>query len=251
MTLEGGHSPGTLRRRLAGRAACPHCRVCAHALSTRPPARRHGWTQRAAAALFLLASAAALAGPTSAPPAGAPGGALPCVRCQSESLRRRLLQAAAPAALPAAPSAADQGALIVPAPAPAPEQPRVIAQWLHVVYQLFGPSIEPFTEALRQDFVLQLNWTLVEVDLADIEILSVEEFLPLTGPNAETLMRLSAGPKKHMAPNSTVLAAAPGPDVRGANTTTPASYLRSVTGRRLLQDPVGARRGLAARAQVT
>ena len=202
--------------------------------------------QRAAAVLALLASATALAGSTSVPPSSAPGGALPCIACCGDGARRRLLQAAAPAAHLGAPVAADRGDLIVPAPAPAPAQPRVTAQWLHMVYQLFGPNIEPFTEALRQDFVQQLNWTLVEVDLQDIEILSVEEFLPLTGPKAETLMRLSASPTKHAELSGAVLAAAPGPDVRTTNTTTTASYLRSVTGRRLLQDPVGAQRGSVA-----
>ncbi|KAK9820960.1 hypothetical protein WJX81_007609 [Elliptochloris bilobata] len=119
--------------------------------------------------------------------------------------------------------------------APAPASAAIVAQWLHVVYQLFGPSIEPFTEGLRQTFVLQLNWTLVEVDLEDIEILSVEEFLPLTGPSAETLMRISGSPHKHSSLSGAEVAAAPGPDARTRGAATTASYLRSLTGRRMLQ----------------
>ena len=118
-----------------------------------------------------------------------------------------------------------------------------VAQWLHVVYQLFGPNIEPFNDTLRTIFVVQLNLTLVQIDLEDIEILSVEEFLPLTGPNSETLGRLavdSSPHNKHAVLAGAVMAAAPGlgPGQLGVSTSAPP--LRSNTGRRLLQTSVGA-----------
>lgn len=151
--------------------------------------------------------------------------------------RRHLQQALAPPAL-----VVGQGA---PVPAYSSGYPlgAPIAQWLHVVYQLFGPNIEPFNDTLRTILVLQLNLTLEQIDLEDIEILSVEEFLPLTGPNSETLGRLAADSSphnKHAVLAGAVLAAAPGLGPGQLVVSTSAPPLRSSTGRRLLQTSVGA-----------
>ncbi len=218
-------------------------------LSARPVARRHAWALRLAAALALLACCGAGAHPAGAwrAPGGARAGA---AAAWGGGARRALLQAPVPLL--------GRHQLNGPARAPAPALPSApapasnCAQWMHVTYQLFGPGIEPFTEGLREIFVEQLNYTLVEVDFEDIEILSVEEFLPLVGPSSETLARLAGHAAKQHAGRGGAggdAAAAPGPGAPPLGASVVSSSLSSIGGRRLRQAGVGARPGRAARKQ--
>jgi len=214
--------------------------------SARPVARRHAWALRLAAALALLACCAAGAHPAGA--GRAPGSARAGAAAGGRGARRALLQAPVPLLgrhQLNGPARAPAPAL-APAPAPASE----CAQWMHVTYQLFGPGIEPFTEGLREIFVEQLNCTLVEVDFEDIEILSVEEFLPLVGPSSETLARLAGHAAKQHAGRGGAggeAAAAPGPGAPPLGASVVSSSLSSIGGRRLRQAGVGARPGRRAR----
>lgn len=203
--------------------------------------RRHGWALRYAALVLLLIAAKPSRGAESSSHAAAavPGSAhAQHGAAHTRQFQRRHLQhARAPLSL-----VVGQGAL-VPAYSSGSPLGTPVAQWLHVVYQLFGPNIEPFNDTLRTIFVVQLNLTLVQIDLEDIEILSVEEFLPLTGPNSETLGRLAADSSphnKHAVLAGAVMAAAPGLGPGRLDVSTSAPPLRSNTGRRLLQTSVGA-----------
>lgn len=70
--------------------------------------------------------------------------------------------------------------------APAPSQPA----YLLVVMEVHGSNIQPFGYQDRVDFMVALDDAIIDIDLSNIELLAVEEFLPASGPSAESLVNL-------------------------------------------------------------
>ena len=82
--------------------------------------------------------------------------------------------------------------------------------------QVDGDSIQPFGYQLRADFLHSLDDAVSAISLQNIELLAVEEFLPASGPSAESLSSLmggsSAGGGYAATPNSSSSSApTPGP----------------------------------------
>ncbi|CAL8469015.1 g8556 [Coccomyxa elongata] len=72
------------------------------------------------------------------------------------------------------------------APAPAPD----VAAYLLIVMEVHGVDIQPFGYQDRLDFLVSLDDAIDDITLDNIELLAVEEFLPASGPSAESLMNL-------------------------------------------------------------
>ncbi|BDA45207.1 probable serine/threonine-protein kinase SIS8 at C-terminar half [Coccomyxa sp. Obi] len=72
------------------------------------------------------------------------------------------------------------------APSPAPDQ----AAYLLVVMEVHGVDIQPFGYQDRLDFLVSMDEAIDDITLDNIELLAVEEFLPASGPSAESLMNL-------------------------------------------------------------
>lgn len=58
------------------------------------------------------------------------------------------------------------------------------------VRQMHGVNIQPFGYQDRLDFLVSLDDAIDDINLDNIELLAVEEFLPASGPSAESLMNL-------------------------------------------------------------
>lgn len=56
--------------------------------------------------------------------------------------------------------------------------------------QVHGANIQPFGYQDRADFLVSLDQAIDDITLDNIELLAVEEFLPASGPSAESLMNL-------------------------------------------------------------
>ncbi len=56
--------------------------------------------------------------------------------------------------------------------------------------QVHGVDIQPFGYQDRLDFIVSLDNAIDDINLDNIELLAVEEFLPASGPSAESLMNL-------------------------------------------------------------
>ncbi len=55
---------------------------------------------------------------------------------------------------------------------------------------MHGSDIQPFGYDDRVDFLVALDDSIVHINLSNIELLAVEEFLPAAGPAAESLLNL-------------------------------------------------------------
>lgn len=62
--------------------------------------------------------------------------------------------------------------------------------FLLVVLEVHGSDIQPFGYDDRVDFLVALDNAIVHINLSNIELLAVEEFLPAAGPAAESLLNL-------------------------------------------------------------
>ena len=62
--------------------------------------------------------------------------------------------------------------------------------FLLVVLEVHGSDIQPFGYDDRVDFLVALDDAIVHINLSNIELLAVEEFLPAAGPAAESLLNL-------------------------------------------------------------
>ncbi|CAL5230064.1 g13517 [Coccomyxa viridis] len=69
---------------------------------------------------------------------------------------------------------------------PAPDE----TAFLLVVLEVHGSDIQPFGYDDRVDFLVALDDSIVHINLSNIELLAVEEFLPAAGPAAESLLNL-------------------------------------------------------------
>ena len=59
-----------------------------------------------------------------------------------------------------------------------------------MVLEVHGSDIQPFGYEDRVDFLVALDDAIVHINLSNIELLAVEEFLPAAGPAAESLLNL-------------------------------------------------------------
>ena len=59
-----------------------------------------------------------------------------------------------------------------------------------MVLEVHGSDIQPFGYDDRVDFLVALDNAIVHINLSNIELLAVEEFLPAAGPAAESLLNL-------------------------------------------------------------
>ena len=64
------------------------------------------------------------------------------------------------------------------------------AAYLLVVMEVHGQGIQPFGYEDRVDFLVAMDDAIVHINLSNIELLAVEEFLPAAGPAAESLLNL-------------------------------------------------------------
>lgn len=78
--------------------------------------------------------------------------------------------------------------------------------------QVDGDSIQPFGYQLRADFLHSLDDAVSAITLQNIELLAVEEFLPASGPSAESLTSLlGASGNTARSSSSSSAVASPGP----------------------------------------
>lgn len=56
--------------------------------------------------------------------------------------------------------------------------------------EVHGQDIQPFGFNDRVDFLVAMDDAIVHINLSNIELLAVEEFLPAAGPSAESLLNL-------------------------------------------------------------
>lgn len=56
--------------------------------------------------------------------------------------------------------------------------------------EVHGNGIQPFGYDDRVDFLVAMDDAILHINLTNIELLAVEEFLPVAGPSAESLMNL-------------------------------------------------------------
>ena len=62
--------------------------------------------------------------------------------------------------------------------------------YLLVVLEVRGADLQPFGYNDRVDFLVAMDDAIVHINLSNIELLAVEEFLPAAGPSAESLLNL-------------------------------------------------------------
>ena len=62
--------------------------------------------------------------------------------------------------------------------------------YLLVIMEVHGNDIQPFGYDDRVDFLVAMDDAILHINLTNIELLAVEEFLPVAGPSAESLMNL-------------------------------------------------------------
>ena len=108
-----------------------------------------------------------------------------------------------------------------------------------MVMEVHGQGIQPFGYEDRVDFLVAMDDAIVHINLSNIELLAVEEFLPAAGPSAESLLNLYGdnGVLARQSPAS----AASAPSARVAAETlaeqaaSPRAAQPRVSGRKLLQ----------------
>ena len=59
-----------------------------------------------------------------------------------------------------------------------------------MVLEVHGSDIQPFDYDDRVDLLVAMDNAIVHINLSNIELLAVEEFLPAAGPSAESLLNL-------------------------------------------------------------
>jgi hypothetical protein len=78
-----------------------------------------------------------------------------------------------------------------------------------------GANIQPFGYQDRVDFLVSLDAAIDTINLDNIELLAVEEFLPASGPSAESLMNLFGTSTVFKSPQPSSRSGAPAPPPSG------------------------------------
>lgn len=81
--------------------------------------------------------------------------------------------------------------------------------------QVHGANIQPFGYQDRVDFLVSLDAAIDTINLDNIELLAVEEFLPASGPSAESLMNLFGTSTVFKSPQPSLRSGAPAPPPSG------------------------------------